>query len=56
MFCSLIPEAFSFLLAFSRNHKDDKIMLFATIEDRPKIYMLNLHDVSIKIIGRIIAD
>ncbi|MBM7853863.1 hypothetical protein JOC37_000228 [Desulfohalotomaculum tongense] len=56
MYCTLIPEAFSFLLAFSKNAKNERTMLFATIEEKPKIYMLNLHDITIKTIGRVIED
>ncbi|MBO8136848.1 MAG: hypothetical protein H0Z40_01725 [Desulfotomaculum sp.] len=56
MYCSLIPGAFSVLLAFSRNTKNEKTMIFATLEDNPKIYMLNLYDNSIQAIGRIIQN
>lgn len=53
MHCLLSPEVFSTLVTYSRNKRNEKIILFATIEQQPKIFMLNLHDLSIEVLGRV---
>ncbi len=40
------------MVAFSRNLNNEKTVLFATIEERPKFFMLNLHNFTINILGR----
>lgn len=49
-------EAFSRMLAFSKNTNKEKTVLFATVEAEPKIFIVNLNDVSIEIVGRIARD
>lgn len=47
------PEAFSIFITVSRNRRNERILIFATIEPRPKVFMLNLHNLTIEILGRI---
>ncbi|MEG6616932.1 hypothetical protein V6C27_10940 [Peptococcaceae bacterium 1198_IL3148] len=54
MFFLVNPEVFSTMVAFSKNKKDEKTILFATVEDNPKIFVLNLHDLSISVLGRVV--
>lgn len=53
MYCFISSEVFSTLVTFSRNKHNERIVLFATIEQQPKIFMLNLHDLSMEILGRV---
>jgi hypothetical protein len=53
MYYLINSEEFSTMVAFSKNTKEEKTILFATLEDRPKIFILNLQDLSISILGRV---
>lgn len=53
MYCFISSEVFSTLVTYSRNKRNERIVLFATLEQRPKIFILNLHDLSMEVLGRV---